>query len=127
MPLETMLRVFFLQNWYVLSDRMTEETLDDSEAICRFARIELGDDRIPDETTIHNFRHLIERHGLTEALFKDVNAHFANNGISGISLHLGTLVGATIIEVRRPRRRISPEPTAPRCRPQRRATTGISA
>ena len=75
MPLETMLRVYFLQNWYALSDPMAEEILYDSEAMRRFAGIELGDDRIPDETTILNFRHLLERHGLTEAIFADVNAH----------------------------------------------------
>ena len=56
---------------------MAEETLYDSEAMRRFAGIELGDDRIPDETTILNFRHLLERHGLTEAIFADVNAHLA--------------------------------------------------
>ena len=44
---ETMLRVYFLQNWYALSDPMAEETLYDSEAMRRFAGIELGDDRIP--------------------------------------------------------------------------------
>jgi len=47
MPLEVMLRVYFLQNWYALSDPMAEETLYDSEAMRRFAGIELGDDRIP--------------------------------------------------------------------------------
>jgi IS5 family transposase len=95
MPLETMLRVYFLQNWYALSDPMAEETLYDSEAIRRFAGIELGDDRIPDETTILNFRHLLERHGLTEAIFADVNAHLADKGIT---LRSGTLVDATIID-----------------------------
>ena len=80
MPLEAMLRVYFLQNWYALSDPMAEETLYDSEAMRRFAGIELGDDRIPDETTILNFRHLLERHGLTEAIFADVNAHLAPKG-----------------------------------------------
>ena len=45
MPLETMLQVYFLQNWYALSDPMAEETLYDSEAMSRFAGIELGDDR----------------------------------------------------------------------------------
>ncbi len=69
MPLETMLRVYFLQKWYALSDPMAEETLHDSEAMRRFAGIELGDDRIPDETTILDFRHLLGRHGLTEAIF----------------------------------------------------------
>lgn len=48
----------------------------------RFAGIELCADRIPDETTILNFRHLLERHGLTEAIFAEVNAHLADNGIT---------------------------------------------
>jgi IS5 family transposase len=95
MPLETMLRVYFLQNWYALSDPMAEESLYDSEAMRRFAGIELGDDRIPDETTILNFRHLLERHGLTEAIFAEVNAHLA---AKGITLRSGTLVDATIID-----------------------------
>jgi transposase, IS5 family len=95
MPLEMMLRVYFLQNWYALSDPMAEETLYDSEAMRRFAGIEPGDDRIPDETTILNFRHLLARHGLTEAIFADVNAHLADKGIT---LRSGTLVDATIID-----------------------------
>ena len=95
MSLETMLRVHFLQNWYALSDPMAEETLYDSEAMRRFAGIELGDDRIPDETTILNFRHLPERRGLTEAIFADVNPHLADRGIT---LRSGTLVDATIID-----------------------------
>ena len=74
---------------------MAEETLYDSEAMRRFAGIELGDDRIPDETTILNFRHLLERYGLTEAIFADVNAHLADKGIT---LRSGTLVDATIID-----------------------------
>ena len=88
MPLE-MMRVYFLQNWYCLSDPMAEDTLCDSEAMRRFAGIELGDDRIPDETTILNFRHLLERHGLTQAIFADINAHLADKGIT---LRSGTLV-----------------------------------
>ena len=95
MPLETMLRVYFLQNWYALSDPMAEEMLYDSEAMRRFAGIELGDDRIPDETTILNFRHLLERHGLTEAIFAEVNTHLADRGLT---LRSGTLVDATIID-----------------------------
>jgi IS5 family transposase len=95
MPLAAMLRVYFLQNWYALSDPMAEETLYDSEAMRRFAGIELGDDRIPDETTILNFRHLLERHGLTQAIFADVKAHLADKGIT---LRSGTLVDATIID-----------------------------
>lgn len=95
MPLETMLRVYFLQQWYALSDPMAEEMLYDSEAMRRFAGIELGDDRIPDETTILNFRHLLEKHALTERLFVEVNRHLADQGIT---LRSGTLVDATIID-----------------------------
>lgn len=106
MPLETVLRVYFLQNWYALSDPMAEETLYDSEAMRRFAGIELGDDRIPspltghcfampcraeDETTILNFRDLLERNSLTEAIFAEVNGHLADKGIT---LRSGTLVDA---------------------------------
>lgn len=94
MPLETMLRVYFLQQWYALSDPMAEEMLYDSDAMRQFAGIELGDDRIPDETTILNFRHLLEKHELTEKLFVEVNRHLADQGIT---LRSGTLVDATII------------------------------
>jgi len=94
MPLETMLRIHFLQNWYTLSDPMAEESLYDSEAMRRFAGIELGDDRIPDETTILHFRHLLERHDLAEALFEEVNAYLEEKGIG---FRAGTLVDATII------------------------------
>ena len=63
MPLEMMLRVYFLQSWCALGDLMAEEGLYDSEAMRRFAGGgELGDGRIPDETTILNFRHLLEKH-----------------------------------------------------------------
>lgn len=65
----------------------------------RFAGIELGDDRIPDETTILNFRHLLEQHGLTDAIFAEVNAHLADKGIT---LRPGTLVDATIIDAPSP-------------------------
>ena len=95
MPLETKLRIYLLQNCYALNDPMAEETLYDSEAIRRFAGMELGDDRTPDETTILNFRHLLERHGLTAAIFANVNAHLADKGIT---LRSGTLVDATIID-----------------------------
>ena len=95
MPLETMLRIYFLQQWYALSDPMAEEMLYDSDAMRQFAGIELGDDRIPDETTILNFRHLLEKHQLTEKLFVEVNTHLAEHGIT---LRSGTLVDATIID-----------------------------
>ena len=90
-----MLWVCFLQNWYAPSDPAAEETLCDSVAMRRFAGIEPGDGRIPDETTILGFSHLLERHGLTEAFFADVNAHLAEKGIT---LQSGTLVDGTIID-----------------------------
>jgi IS5 family transposase len=61
----------------------------------RFAEIELGDDRSPDETTILNFCHLLERYGLSESIFAIVNAHLAEKCIT---LRSGTLVDATIID-----------------------------
>ena len=95
MPLEVMLRLYFLQNCFALSDPMAEETLYDSEAMRRFAGIELGDDRIPEQTTILNFRHLLERHGLTEVIFAEVHVHLADRGIT---LRSGTLVDATTMD-----------------------------
>ena len=67
--LEVRLRVYCLQQWYALSDP-AEEALYDSDTMRRFAELELGDDAIPDETTILNFRHLLERHELTRAIFE---------------------------------------------------------
>jgi hypothetical protein len=71
MPLATMLQAYLLQNWYALSGPMAEETMYDSEAMQRFAGIELGDDRNPYETTILNFLHPLEGHKLAQALFRD--------------------------------------------------------
>ena len=73
---------------------MAEEMLYDSDAMRQFAGIEL-DDRIPDETTILNFRHLLEKHQLTEKLFVEVYRHLT---VHGITLCSGTLVDATIID-----------------------------
>jgi len=95
MPLALMLRIYVLQSWYARSDPMTEESLDDSAPIRRFVGIEPGDDGIPDETTILNFRHLLEKHQLTEKLFVEVNASLADKGVT---LRSGTLVDATIID-----------------------------
>jgi IS5 family transposase len=69
-PLAVMLRIYFLQQWYQLSDPGAEEALYDIQSMRAFAGLELGRDAIPDETTILNFRHLLERHELTKALFE---------------------------------------------------------
>jgi len=69
-----MLRIYFLQQWFNLSDPQVEDAIYDSESMRRFARVELGDDVVPDETTILRFRHLLERHGLTSAIFEEIGA-----------------------------------------------------
>jgi IS5 family transposase len=94
MPLETMLRIYFLQQWFNLSDPGAEDARYDSESMRRFAGIKLLDEAIPDETTILNFRRLLERHRLTEALFLEVNALLTEQRLL---LKAGTLVDATII------------------------------
>src|ERR1700745_1332319 len=70
--LEKMLRIYFLQQWFNLSDPQAEDAIYDSESMRRFARVELGDDVVPDESTILRFRHLLEQHGLTHAIFDAV-------------------------------------------------------
>ncbi len=92
-PLATMLRIHFLQQWYALSDPAMEEALVDTPVMRRFAQLG-GLDDIPDETTILNFRRLLETHGLAEKLFAQVNAHLQRKGLS---LRSGTIVDATII------------------------------
>jgi transposase, IS5 family len=61
LTMETMLRVYFLQQWFDLSDPKAEDMLYDSESMRRFARVELGEDKVPDESTILRFRYLLER------------------------------------------------------------------
>jgi IS5 family transposase len=92
--LEKMLRVYFLQQWFNLSDPQAEDMLYDSESMRRFARIELGEEVVPDETTILRFRHLLEQHGLSEAIFNEVRDLLAQRRLL---LHTGTIVDATII------------------------------
>lgn len=92
--LEKMLRIYFLQQWFNLSDPGMEDALYDIESMRRFAGIELGQDEVPDETTILNFRHLLERHGLPKKLFARVTAHLEQ---SGLLLRQGTIVDATIV------------------------------
>ena len=92
--LERMLRIYFLQQWFNLSDPQAEDAIYDSESMRRFARVELGDDKIPDESTILRFRHLLEKHQLTEAIFETVKDLLAEHRLT---LRAGTIVDATII------------------------------
>ncbi|KAB7768876.1 IS5 family transposase [Xanthomonas maliensis] len=92
-PLATMLRIHFLQQWYALSDPAMEEALYDTPVMRRFAQLG-GLDAVPDETTILNFRRLLEQHGLAAKMLAKVNAKLADKGMS---LRGGTIVDATII------------------------------
>ena len=91
-PLDAMLRVHLMQNWFGYSDPAMEEALYETTILRLFAGLQL--DRIPDETTILNFRRLLERYGLSTALFEVVNRYL---GEHGLMLRHGTVVDATII------------------------------
>lgn len=93
-PLETMLRIHFMQQWFALSDPAMEEALHDMPVMRAFAGLDAGVDAIPDETTILNFRHLLEGKGLASAIFAEVNGLLAERGLL---LRQGTLVDATLI------------------------------
>jgi transposase, IS5 family len=94
MALETMLRIYFMQQWYALSDPAMEDALYEIESMRRFARLDLADDALPDETTILKFRHLLERHALTAQLMNVINDTLEHRGLL---LRGGTMVDATII------------------------------
>src|SRR5713226_1708451 len=92
--LSVMVRIYFLQHWFNLSDPAAEEALYDSPALRRFAGVDLGRAPAPDETTILNFRHLLERHDLCGAMLDAVNLYLDSRGIR---IGTGTIVDATII------------------------------
>ena len=92
--LERMLRIYFLQQWFNLSDPQAEDAIYDSESMRRFAGVELGDDKIPDESTILRFRHLLEKHGLMKSIFEVVQELLREHRLM---LRAGTIVDATII------------------------------
>src|SRR6187401_2720473 len=93
-PLESMLRVHLMQNWFALSDPAMEEALYEIASLRACAQLSLGE-AIPDETTILNFRHLLEANELAEDILRAVNAHLARKGLL---LKRGSIVDATIIE-----------------------------
>jgi IS5 family transposase len=94
MPMERMLRIYFMQQWFNLSDPAAEDSLYDSESMRRFAGIELVEDAVPDESTILRFRHLLEQHQLTEQIFALVRGLLEQKRLL---LKSGTIVDATII------------------------------
>lgn len=93
-PLFTMLRIHMMQHWFNLSDPAMESELYDSMAMRKFAGLGGLNNPTPDETTILNFRHLLEEHELSAQLFDAINAYLVE---SGIRVSTGTIVDATII------------------------------
>lgn len=92
--LERILRMYVAQQCFGLSDEGIEDALYDSQAIRRFVGIDLGRESAPDATTLLTFRHLLEKHHLTESIFSAINAHLADKGLF---LREGTIVDATLI------------------------------
>src|ERR1035441_4310581 len=89
-----MLRIYFLQHWFNLSDPGAEDALYDSPALRSFAGIDLGRAAAPDESTILTFRHLLEQHDLCGKILDTVNWYLDSKGIR---ISTGTIVDATII------------------------------
>jgi len=92
---ERMLRMYFLQQWFNLSDPAVEEALYDSPLMREFVGIDLGREAVPDETTVCKFRHLLEEHQIGAAMLATVNEHLQEKGVR---IATGTIVDATIIQ-----------------------------
>jgi IS5 family transposase len=91
---ERMLRIYFLQQWFNLSDPAVEEALYDSPLMREFVGIDLGREAVPDETTVCKFRHLLEEHQIGAAMLATINEHLQEKGVR---IATGTIVDATII------------------------------
>ena len=91
---DRMLRLYFLQQWFNLSDPAVEEALYDSAVLRQFVGIDLGREPVPDETTVCKFRHLLEEHRLGGRMLEAVNLHLQSQGVR---ITTGTIVDATII------------------------------
>eukprot|EP00456_Euglypha_rotunda_P019067 TRINITY_DN1696_c0_g1_i9.p2 TRINITY_DN1696_c0_g1~~TRINITY_DN1696_c0_g1_i9.p2 ORF type:complete len:273 (+),score=44.91 TRINITY_DN1696_c0_g1_i9:164-982(+) len=92
--IETILRIHYLQQWFGLSDPAMEEALHDVPLYCEFAKLDRATARLPDETTILRFRHLLEKHGLAVDMLRVFNDLL---GAKGLMLRGGTAVDATLI------------------------------
>ena len=92
--IETMLRMYLLQDWFNLSDEGVEDAIYDSYAMRKFMKINFMHEQVPDATTLLKFRHLLEEHNIGDAIFKDVNDRLEK---AGLIMHGGTIVDATII------------------------------
>lgn len=92
--IEIMLRMYLMQSWFNLSDEGMEEAIYDSYAMRSFLGINFIDEQVPDATTLLKFRHLLEEHNIGEKIFQDVSSRLEK---SGLIMHGGTIVDATII------------------------------
>ena len=93
-PVESLLRIHFMQQWFTLSDPAMEEALHDMPLFRDFAGLGGWDDRLPDESTILRFRHVLEKNKLAERILATVNLLL---GAKGLMLRSGTVVDATLI------------------------------
>ena len=93
-PLERLLRMYFVQQWYALADEALEDAIYDSQALRDFVGIDLSVESVPDATTLLKFRHLLEKQALTQVIFEQINGHLAERGML---MREGTIVDATII------------------------------
>src|SRR5487761_1521845 len=110
LDLERMLRIYFLQQWFDVSDPAMEEALYDIRSMAQFVRLDLTQESAPDETTICKFRHMIEEQSLGASLFEQVNQYLQRKGIA---VTKGTIVDATILpassSTKNHARRLDPE------------------
>ena len=92
--IETMLRMYLMQNWFNLSDAAMEDTIYDSYAMRSFMHLDFYKEQVPDAATLLKFRHLLEEHHIGEQILADVSSRLEN---AGLIMHGGTIVDATII------------------------------
>lgn len=92
--IETMLRMYLMQNWFNLSDAAIEDSIYDSYAMRNFMHLDFLTEQVPDATTLLHFRHLLEKNKIGEQIFDDVAARLEK---AGLIMHGGTIVDATII------------------------------
>lgn len=89
--LARMLRIYFLQQWYALADEALEDAIYESQAMRDFIGIDLAIESVPEATTLLRFRHLLEKHALTQRIFEDINASMVEQGLF---MREGTIVAA---------------------------------
>ena len=93
--IETMLRMYLMQNWFNLSDEGIEDAIYDSYAMKKFLKIDFNEESVPDATTLLKFRHMLEQNLIGAKIFVDVKRRLDS---VGLMMHGGTIVDATIVE-----------------------------